>query len=373
MTEKELHKQVLQILTQTQNTTVHLMEKYLRRIEVLIKGNFYYTNSVNPWFRNKVLKKQIENILSECMGHIVKLTHQQIEKIWNLSESFHDQQVADFLLKATGTVVSTDKVYKYFNRQPKVKGKIKISKKELKIVTASPRNREALDAFMQRKINGMNLSEKVWRIFDEGVMPQIESHLAQGIAQGNSVNKLAKDLKPYLDKPDKLFRRIRDKSTGKYKLSVQAQLYNPGRGVYRSSFMNAKRLAVSEVNLAYRTADHHRWQKMDFVLGYDVRRSNTASEPCSLCDPLAGRYPKTFQFPGWHPFCICVATPLLQNKDEFIDSLVSNKPVQQNKIPIPDGMKNWVKKNSDKIKTSKSKPYFVESNPKEISKLLKQF
>ena len=38
------------------------------------------------------------------------------------------------------------------------------------------------------------------------------------------------------------------------------------RGVYRSSYNNARRLAATETNIAYRTADHLRWQQMDFVI-----------------------------------------------------------------------------------------------------------
>ena len=45
---------------------------------------------------------------------------------------------------------------------------------------------------------------------------------------------------------------------------------HPGRGVYRSSYMNARRLAATETNIAYRTADHLRWQKMDFVVGIEI-------------------------------------------------------------------------------------------------------
>ncbi|MBR3455746.1 MAG: hypothetical protein IKH26_10515 [Bacteroidaceae bacterium] len=40
-----------------------------------------------------------------------------------------------------------------------------------------------------------------------------------------------------------------------------------------SSYKNARRLAATECNTAYRTADHERWQQMDFVVGQEVHLS----------------------------------------------------------------------------------------------------
>ncbi|EJW89679.1 hypothetical protein EVA_22214, partial [gut metagenome] len=53
-----------------------------------------------------------------------------------------------------------------------------------------------------------------------------------------------------------------------------AAQFHPGRGVYRSSYMNARRLAATETNIAYRTADHLRWQDFDFVVGIRIVLSN---------------------------------------------------------------------------------------------------
>ena len=57
---------------------------------------------------------------------------------------------------------------------------------------------------------------------------------------------------------------------------------------------------------------------MDFVIGFEVRRSN--HEPlckCKLCERLVGRYPKTFKFKGWHPQCMCVAIAILMDEKDF--------------------------------------------------------
>ena len=76
---------------------------------------------------------------------------------------------------------------------------------------------------------------------------------------------MSRDVRRYLRNPDKLFRRVRDKH-GNLRLSKAAKAYHPGRGVYRSSYRNALRLTATENNMAYRTADHLRWQQQPFVV-----------------------------------------------------------------------------------------------------------
>lgn len=77
---------------------------------------------------------------------------------------------------------------------------------------------------------------------------------------GKSANYLISDVRKYLKNPDALFRRVRDKH-GNLRLSKAAKAYHPVRGVYRSAYKNALRLTATETNMAYRTADHLRWQQ----------------------------------------------------------------------------------------------------------------
>ncbi|MDE5720951.1 MAG: hypothetical protein K2I34_09365 [Paramuribaculum sp.] len=57
--------------------------------------------------------------------------------------------------------------------------------------------------------------------------------------------------------------------------------------------------------------------RLDFVIGYEIRLSG--NHPCEdICDRLAGVYPKSFRFTGWHPFCRCAAIPKLADKEDFI-------------------------------------------------------
>ena len=120
----------------------------------------------------------------------------------------------------------------------------------------------------------------------------------------------------YLKQPDKLFRRVRDEH-GQLKLSKNAKAYHPGQGVYRSSYKNARRLASTEANIAYHKADEQRWSELDFVVGYEIVVSEHSKRKHDICDDLAGRYPKTFQFSGWHPHCRCHAEPILMTEQEI--------------------------------------------------------
>ena len=103
-------------------------------------------------------------------------------------------------------------------------------------------------------------------------------------------------------------------------------MYHSGQGVYRSSYKNAMRLARTEINMAYREAEYQRWQQLDFVVGFRIHLSNnhtilnSKGEPVpfhDICDELAGDYPKTFKFVGWHPQCRCFVTPILSDYDEY--------------------------------------------------------
>lgn len=186
------------------------------------------------------------------------------------------------------------------------------------------RNLEALQGFQQRKIEGLGLSQRVWRYVGD-IKDTLELGIDVGLGEGRSAQQLSRDLRQCLQQPDRLFRRVRDKY-GNLQLSKAARLYHPGRGVYRSSAKNAMRLARTEVNMAYRMAEYLRWLQLDFVVGIRIWLSNNHTildskgnpQPLiDICDELTGDYPKTFLFRGWHPQCRCVVTPILSDYDEY--------------------------------------------------------
>ena len=235
------------------------------------------------------------------------------------------------------------------------------------------RNLDALQTFQQRKINGMDLSQRVWKYVGQ-YKDQIELGLDVGLGEGRSAQQLSRDLRQNLQDPDRLFRRVRDKR-GNLVLSKAAKAFRPGQGVYRSSYKNAMRLTRSEVNMAYRESDWLRWQQLDFVVGFQVNRSN--HDPvykCKICERLVGRYPKWFKFKGWHPQCRCYMTPILMDNDTFRENRVSRfksalngteyqKYEAKNAVTdFPQGFKDWVAENEERQAGWSSTPYFIRDN-----------
>lgn len=232
-------------------------------------------------------------------------------------------------------------------------------------------NTEAHDAFLMRTIKGMGLSDRVWRLTAQ-CRQELEMAIDIGLGDGLSAQQMSQSIRQYLKEPDKLFRRVRDKH-GNLVLSKAAKAYHPGQGVYRSSYKNALRLSATEGNIAYRTADHLKWQQLDFVVGIKIGLSNNHTlngVPFhDICDELAGRYPKDFKFTGWHPFCRCIATSILMTPEEFKANeeafLDGKEPIVRSKNEVddvPPQFKKWRKENAEKIKTAKSLPYFVRDN-----------
>ena len=250
---------------------------------------------------------------------------------------------------------------------------------------------DAREAFKTRKENGMNISDRVWRYTDQ-FKEEMEMGIDLGLRDGKSADALSRDLRKYLNNPDMLFRRVRDEH-GMLHLSKRAKAYHPGQGVYRSSYKNARRLAATETNIAYRTADHDRVQDLDFVVGIRVNLSNNHTlngEPFTdICDELSapfgskatkgkGCYPKDFKFTGWHPLCRCFITTILKTEEEMDADderiMSGDEPADPSESKnyiedVPGEFKTWVKKNGARVVRSQSLPYFMQDNSKIVAKV----
>lgn len=231
------------------------------------------------------------------------------------------------------------------------------------------RNVSAQKAFRERVVNGMNLSDRVWKLSGQ-FRQELEMSLDVGIREGKSAARISQDIRPQLNEPDKLFRRVRNQH-GQLALSKNAAAYHPGQGVYRSSYKNALRLTRTETNMAYRTADHERWKQMDFIVGIEVIRSNNPYG-CDICGSMAGKYPKDFKFVSWHPQCRCYATPIMITRAEM-EARWEGKTIKsrQEVTQPPAGFKKWILENNDTIQNSKSKPYFITDNQKFVDEITK--
>lgn len=199
--------------------------------------------------------------------------------------------------------------------------------------------------------NGLKLSDRVWYITQQ-TKSQLEFYLDSGVVAGRNSNGISSDIRQILQNPQKRFRRIRNEK-GELVLSQPMNDYHPGQGVYRSAYKNALRTSATTTNTAYRSADYERWSKQDFILGIEIQRSANNRGPCKICDAMIGKYPKTFKFTGFHPFCICFATPITMEPEDFADFLLNDTvPKEQVITDIPQGAKDFVRENKDGLQSA---------------------
>lgn len=290
------------------------------------------------------IQKQVNKVLASFSDDMVKVINSGTEKEWLFSAEKNDALVRSVLPDVN---LSKEALNRYMDR-----------------------NIEALTVFQKRKFDGLGLSDRVWNQTQQ-FKQELEMALDVGLSEGKSANSLSADVRSYLNEPEKLFRRVRDKR-GVLQLSKAAKAYHPGQGVYRSSFKNAQRLTRTEINMAYRESDFERWGQLDFVVGYEVRRSNNLFG-CDVCGSLVGKYPKTFKFRGWHPNCRCHCVSILASKSEI--ELMSEKMLNgeslsgfksTNEVSAMPGEYNaWIDKNHERLLRAKSLPYFIRDNYKD--------
>lgn len=219
-------------------------------------------------------------------------------------------------------------------------------------------NNDALKAFQQRKDKGFTISDKLWNqstLYKQ----ELEEAISCAIQKGTSAITLSKQISKYLLDFPQLQKDYKERF-GKASRAMDCE--------YRSI-----RLVASEINMAYRQAENLRWQQMDFVVGYEIKLSN--NHTCNgkpfqdICDILAGKYPKDFQWTGWHPLCRCYKIPILKTEEEFWEwdgrSEATTASVNEVK-DVPDAFKKWINENIQRAKSWDSAPYFIRDNDKYI-------
>lgn len=227
------------------------------------------------------------------------------------------------------------------------------------------------------KRGGITLSENIWKAVSTSAK-ELEIIIQNNIIEGKGAVVASREVRQYLNDPRRLYRRVKDKETGEYKLSKAAQQYHPGQGKYRSSFMNARRLMVSEMNMATQASECEAYASNPLIAGYEIRLSNnhTVKDPNhkgevlplkDICDELQGLYPPTFKFTGWHPHCRCSMVPVLISPEErrkLAQARAEGKPYKPSGVvtDVPANFKNWLANNQDRIAKAKSMPFFLQDN-----------
>lgn len=216
-------------------------------------------------------------------------------------------------------------------------------------------NSEAEKAFKQRRDKGLNLSDKLWNQSKE-LRDELEETISVAIRKGTSAITLSKRVSKYLEDFDTFQKDYKD-------------LYGKASNVHDCEYRSI-RLAASEINMAYRTAEQERWKQMDFVVGYKIKPSDTNHPKFDICDILAGDYPKDFIWTGWHPLCKDYKVAILMTEDEFFSGAKESKNEVKD---VPDAFKQYIGTNAWKIQKAMAKgtePYFIRDNKELINRIL---
>ena len=318
-------KQHIQKVLAQQSEVANIFNRFILSITPFLK-QWADRSSDNVWLRNQVVEKCVDRELDKLQSLLLtNLTVFNIDA-WKRSEMKNEDFITEYIKG-----MAIDSVRK--------QGMFATNKDALSQL------RKGLDA------RGNNLSPMVWNLADQ-TKTQLEYYLQTGLSVGRSSSQIGQDLRQILNKPDKRFRRVKDKYV-KLVMSQQMKNYHPGQGIYRSSKMNALRLTATSTNMSYRTADYERWSEQDFILGIEIHRSANNRGPCKICDAMVGKYPKTFKFTGFHPFCICFATPITMEPDSYADFLLNHTVAQEQVITdIPKTAKDFVDENKNRVQSA---------------------
>lgn len=300
----------------------------------VVSSTKYSPDSDKPfkWSDYPQTRKQIEDIQKHFVEDINATIYRGTTEEWKNSNEVQD--------------LIANRVLRSYNAQ--------IDKGKYKVLYQT--NSAALKAFQNRKDKGLNISAKLWQqsmIYKE----ELEAAISCAIQKGTSAVTLSKKISKYLLDFPLLQKDYKDR-------------YGSAEHIQDCEYRSI-RLARSEINMAYRTAENERWKQMDFVVGYEIKLSSSHHSRMphgDICDTLAGKYPKYFTWTGWHPDDLCYKVPILKTEEEFWEwdgrSDVSTESINEVK-DVPDEFKKWVLENHQKIEKAQKRntlPYFLRDN-----------
>ena len=203
------------------------------------------------------LSAELGRLMNDFGGKLIDLTEIGIGQSWRLSEQKNNAIFSEYLEGYRGKKIA------------ELKALPDIMKLEMYLSTTKGR-----------------FSDAIWRTVDQ-TRKEMEVQLAFGVMRGDSAQVISQRIRQYLKNPDALFRRVRD-ANGNLVASKAMAAYHPGRGVYRSAYKNAMRVARTETNMSYQRADSERWRNNPVVIGIKVSLSGAHpdynfEEICEVC------------------------------------------------------------------------------------------
>ena len=243
------------------------------------------------------IERTVKDMMAQWVREMQFVVHSGTSEEWKQSNIIQDL-LAKKVLKSYQAQVDGEKAKAYF--QP---------------------NSDALKAFQERADHGMNLSDRIWNSVPS-VRRELECTISTAVEKGFSAVTLSKRLSQYLSD----FPSMQRDYTEKYGHAADC----------RDCEYNSIRLARTEINMAYRTAEQKRWQQFDFVTGYEIKLSGSHPR-ADICDDLQGKYPKDFVWTGWHPQCYSDDSEVLTSRGWLLfrsvepsDKILSLNPETRN-------------------------------------------
>lgn len=293
-----------------------------------------------------------------------------------LNDIFNDYYTNNMLCYENGITDGVSLAYSHDNAD--LSGFSVMSDKAL-----SAARKTAAETFIASRLHtdkGLNLAQRIWNYCQQTKSEfemAMSNVIADGLNKGTSAEDIGRRIRQYLKEPDMMYRRYhtvqrlangqkKDVVTWRRKRIIDGRvrfveepLEKVGQGVYRSSRMNALRVARTEINAAYHTARNDRWANEPFVIGQHIHVSPQHDpEKCAdICDDLEGYYPKGFMWNGWHANCMCTSDPVMisgEEREQFYKRLFKGEDmtnyVSPNRVKdVPDQYKRYIEDNADKI------------------------
>lgn len=269
------------------------------------------------------------------VNNMSSIIYNGVSQEWRESNLYQDMLAEDFI-RETNVVIDGQKRSHYYET-----------------------DNGALKAFRRRQDKGLKLSTNIWNQAKD-MQTELEATLSCAIEKGMDAVTLSKRVSKYLEDYDKIKKDYKE-------------LYGKAVDIHDCEY-RSMRLARSEINMAYRSAENARWQDMDFVIGMEIKTSNNHPD-ADVCNELAGKYPKDFDWVGWHPNCRCFKIPILKKPSEAFDEDGESKPSPDEVKDMPDNFKKWVKSNERRILAARdhgTEPYFIRDNRRKVNKILKE-
>lgn len=293
-----------------------------------------------------------------------------------LNDIFNDYYTNNMLCYENGITDGVSLAYSHDNAD--LSGFSVMSDKAL-----SAARKTAAETFIASRLHsdkGLNLAQRIWNYCQQTKSEfevAMSNVIADGLNKGTSAEDIGRRIRQYLKEPDMMYRRYhtvqrlakgqkKDVVTWRRKRIIDGRvrfveepLEKVGQGVYRSSRMNALRVARTEINAAYHTTRNKRWVNEPFVIGQHIHVSPQHDpEKCAdICDDLEGYYPKGFVWNGWHPQCMCTSDPVMisgEEREQFYKRLFNGEDmsnyVSPNRVKdVPNQYKRYIEDNADKI------------------------